>query len=91
MATETGIFHEMQKQRSDAVLIQAPVIDKNCKCNDCPFMKINSVEKIYTALSTFQPEIQLPESLRLKAFTSLDRMMKITSNKSVIWPDHFQV
>lgn len=91
VATETGIFHEMQKQRSDAVLIQAPVIDKNCKCNDCPFMKINSVEKIYTALSTFQPEIQLPESLRLKAFTSLDRMMKITSNKSVIWPDHFQV
>lgn len=46
---------------------------------------------VATILVKDGPEIQLPESLRLKAFTSLDRMMKITSNKSVIWPDHFQV
>jgi quinolinate synthase len=90
VATETGIFHEMQKRRPDAVLIQAPVVDENCKCNDCPFMKMNSVEKIYHALKTFKPEVTVPEELRLKAFTSLDRMMKITSKQPVTWPETFQ-
>lgn len=90
VATETGIFHEMQKRRPDAELIQAPVVDENCKCNDCPFMKMNSVEKIYHALKTFKPEVTVPEELRLKAFTSLDRMMKITSKQPVTWPESFQ-
>ncbi len=90
VATETGIFHEMQKRRPDAELIQAPVVDENCKCNDCPFMKMNSVEKIYHALKTFKPEVTVPEELRLKAFTSLDRMMKITSKQPVTWPSKFE-
>ncbi len=90
VATETGIFHEMQKRRPDAELIQAPVVDENCKCNDCPFMKMNSVEKIYHALKTFKPEVTVPEDLRLKAFTSLDRMMKITSKQPVTWPSKFE-
>lgn len=90
VATETGIFHEMQKRRPEAELIQAPVVDENCKCNDCPFMKMNSVEKIYHALKTFKPEVTVPEELRLKAFTSLDRMMKITSKQPVTWPESFQ-
>ena len=90
VATETGIFHEMQKRRPEAELIQAPVLDENCQCNDCPFMKMNSVEKIYHALKTFKPEVTVPEELRLKAFTSLDRMMKITSKQSVTWPKTFQ-
>ena len=90
VATETGIFHEMQKRRPDAELIQAPVLDQNCMCNDCPFMKMNSVEKIYHALKTFKPEVSVPEELRLKAFTPLDRMMKITAGQKVDWPDLFQ-
>ena len=90
VATETGIFHEMQKRRPDAELIQAPVVDQNCLCNDCPFMKMNSVEKIYHALKTFKPEVSVPEELRLKAFTSLDRMMKITAGQKVDWPESFQ-
>jgi quinolinate synthase len=90
VATETGIFHEMQKRRPDAELIQAPVVDENCKCNDCPFMKMNSVEKIYHALKSFKPVVEVPEELRLKAFTSLDRMMKITSKQPVTWPETFQ-
>jgi quinolinate synthase len=90
VATETGIFHEMQKQRPDAVLIQAPVMDENCKCNDCPFMKMNTVEKIYHAMNTFKPAVVIEESLRLKAFTSLDRMMQITNKKTVIWPESFK-
>lgn len=89
VATETGIFHQMKKNRPDAELIQAPVVDENCACNDCPYMKLNSLEKIYQALKTFKPEIKMDETLRLKAFTGLDRMMKITSGQTVQWPDRF--
>lgn len=89
VATETGIFHQMQKARPDVQLIQAPVVDENCQCNDCPFMKMNSLEKIRQALLTFQPAVSLPEKLRLQAAVSLERMMKITSGQSVSWPKTF--
>lgn len=91
VATETGIFHQMQKKRPDVTLIQAPVLDAGCSCNDCPYMKMNSMEKIKHALETFQPEVGLNEDLRLKAKVSLDRMMDITSNKPVSWPTQFTV
>lgn len=91
VATETGIFHQMKKLRSDVELIQAPVVDENCLCNDCPYMKMNSLEKIRSAMQTFKPQIHLDETLRQKAFTSLDRMMKITSNQPVTWPERFTV
>lgn len=90
VATETGIFHQMKKLRPDVELIQAPVLDEGCACNDCPYMKMNTLEKIKAALIKFQPEIKLDETLRLKAFTSLDNMMKITSGLAVHWPDRFE-
>jgi len=90
VATETGIFHQMKKLRPDVELIQAPVVDEACACNDCPYMKMNTLAKIEKALQTFQPEVQLPENLRLQAFTSLDRMMKITSGEKVSWPEQFK-
>ncbi len=90
VATETGIFHQMKKLRPDVELIQAPVLNEGCACNDCPYMKLNTLEKIKQALTTFKPEISLNEELRLKAFTSLDRMMKITSGQTVQWPQHFE-
>lgn len=89
VATETGIFHQMQKTRPDVTLIQAPVLDSGCACNDCPYMKMNSLEKIKLALETSKPEIQIDEALRLKAKIGLDRMMDITSEKPVTWPTHF--
>lgn len=89
VATETGIFHQMQKARPDVQLIQAPVVDENCQCNDCPFMKMNSLEKIKKALETFTPAVNLPEKLRLQASVSLERMMKITSGQPVSWPKQF--
>ncbi len=90
VATETGIFHQMKKLRPDVQLIQAPVTDEACACNDCPYMKMNTLQKIKTALETFKPEIKLDETLRLKAFTSLDRMMKITSGQTIAWPKSFE-
>lgn len=89
VATETGIFHQMKKLRPEAELIQAPVVDENCACNDCPYMKMNSLEKIAQALKTFKPAVVLDEKLRQKAFLSLDRMMKITSGQPVTWPKEF--
>lgn len=89
IATETGIFHQMQKRRPDAQLIQAPVLDENCACNNCPYMKLNNLEKIKMALETRKPQVTLDEALRKKAFVSLDRMMKITSGEKVTWPDQF--
>ena len=52
-------------------------------------MKMNNLQKIHNALTTFKPEVKLDEALRLKAYASLDRMMKITSNKPVEWPASF--
>jgi quinolinate synthase len=91
VATETGIFHKMQQLRPDVTLIQAPVLDAGCSCNNCPYMKMNTMEKIKHALETLQPEVQLPETLRLKAKVSLDRMMDITSGKPTSWPASFHV
>lgn len=91
VATETGIFHQMQKLRPDVTLIQAPVLDSGCSCNNCPYMKMNSMEKIKHALETFEPQIRMNDALRLKAKVSLDRMMDITSGKTVTWPAEFHV
>ncbi len=85
VATETGIFHQMQKSRPDVMLIQAPVLDAGCLCNDCPYMKMNSLEKILQALETEQPEIHLDESLRQKAALSLNKMMQVAAGESVSW------
>jgi quinolinate synthase len=89
VATETGIFHQMQKLRPDVTLIQAPVADKSCACNNCPYMKLNNLEKIKNALITEKPEVTLENVLRGKAQVSLDRMMDITSGKTVSWPNSF--
>ncbi len=90
VATETGIFHQMKKLRPDVELIQAPVADPGCACNDCPYMKLSSLEKIERALQTLSPQVNLTEELRLKAKISLDRMMQISIDQPVQWPDRFQ-
>jgi quinolinate synthase len=91
VATETGIFHQMQKLRPDVTLIQAPVLDAGCLCNNCPYMKMNTMEKIKMALENLEPQVRLTEDLRLRAKVSLDRMMDITSGRPVVWPTEFHV
>lgn len=90
VATETGIFHQMKKCRPDAEIIQAPTAEETCGCNNCPYMKLNTLEKMKQALLTFQPEIKIKEDLRVRAQVALDRMMAISSGKSVTWPEHFE-
>lgn len=89
VATETGILHQMQKARPDATLIQAPVVDAGCQCNDCPYMKMNSLEKIINTLEHSKNEILLhPEQIE-KAKIPLQRMLDIAAGKTVQWPDQF--
>lgn len=84
VATEDGIFHEMKKQRPEAELIQAPT-GTHCACNQCPYMKLNTLEKIRNSLATFSPEIKLPPELMARAQVSLKRMVDITQGKPVTW------
>lgn len=89
IGTETGIFHQMQKLRPDATLIQVPIEDESCSCNDCPYMKLNTLEKIKNSLTELKPQVSMPEGLINTAKISLERMMQITSGKPVVWPTNF--
>jgi quinolinate synthase len=75
VATESGILHQMRKQAPGKELIAAPP-NQNCACNDCPYMKLNTLEKLHAALRDETPELTLPESLREKAEKPLLRMLE---------------
>jgi quinolinate synthase len=76
IGTEIGILHQMGKVRPDAHLIPIPA-DSGCNCSLCPYMKLNSVEKLYLALRDLQPEITLDETTRIKALAPLERMLAL--------------
>ncbi len=76
VATEAGILHQMRQRRPDADLIPAPA-DSGCNCSLCPYMKLNSLEKLYLCLRDLQPEIHLDEATRLKALKPLERMLAL--------------
>jgi quinolinate synthase len=80
IGTETGILHTMQKAAPDKHLIRAPVEEgEGCTaCAECPYMKLNTVEKIYLALRDLRPRIELDEDLRLAAKKPLDRMLELS-------------
>jgi quinolinate synthase len=77
VATEVGILHQMQKACPDKTFIPAPP-EADCSCNECPFMKRNTLEKVYLALRDLQPEITLPEELRLAALRPIQRMLELS-------------
>jgi len=84
VATEPGIIHQMKKSRPDAHFIEAPV-DEGCSCNHCPYMKLNTLEKIKQSLENLSPQIYLEPELIDKAKISLNRMMLISRGESVSW------
>lgn len=88
VATEIGIFHEMKKKNPTANLIQAP-FRGHCACNECPYMKLNTLEKIRDALRDLSPQIIVEEKLKAPALKSLDNMMKVMEGQKVTWPDEF--
>ena len=77
VATETGILHQMQKENPEKVFIPAPP-NNSCACNDCPHMKLNTLEKLYLCMEYELPEITMDENLRLLARKPIDRMLEIS-------------
>ncbi|MBA4747755.1 MAG: quinolinate synthase NadA [Sphingopyxis sp.] len=77
VATEPHIIHQMEKAVPEKKFIGAPGADGNCNCNICPYMALNTMEKLYFALRDLQPRIEMDEELRVKAKRSLDRMLEM--------------
>lgn len=77
VATEPHIIHQMEKALPEKTFIGAPGADGNCNCNICPYMALNTLEKLYLALRDLEPRIEIEETLRLNAKRSLDRMLEM--------------
>jgi quinolinate synthase len=77
VATETGILHQMQQDNPQKTFIPAPPTN-NCACNDCPHMKLNTLEKLYLCMKYETPEITMDETLRQAAKKPMDRMLAIS-------------
>lgn len=78
VATEAGILHQMQKENPDKVFIPAPPEDATCACNECFYMKMNTLEKLYLCLKDEKPEIFIDEALRIKAVKPIERMLQLS-------------
>lgn len=79
VATEPHIIHQMEKAVPEKTFIGAPGADGNCNCNICPYMALNTLEKLYIALRDLTPRIEIEEGLRQRAKVSLDRMLAMAS------------
>jgi quinolinate synthase len=79
VATEPHIIHQMEKAIPEKTFIGAPGADGNCNCNICPYMALNTMEKLYVALRDLEPRIEIEEGLRLAAKKSLDRMLEMAA------------
>jgi len=78
VATETGILHQMQKDSPGKTFIPAPP-ENNCACNDCPHMKLNTLEKLYLCMKYELPELKMDESLRIASRKPIERMLAISA------------
>jgi quinolinate synthase len=77
VATESGILHEMRKRAPEKELIPAPP-DANCACNECPYMKLNTMEKLYLCMKNRSPEITLDPAIMEKALLPIQRMLAMS-------------
>ena len=78
VATETGILHQMEKASPHKTFIPAPP-NNSCACNDCPHMKLNTLEKLYTCLKYGRPEITMDEDVRRRAELPIRRMLELSA------------
>ncbi len=79
VATEPGILHQMEKSSPGKTFIPAPP-DNSCACNDCPHMKLNTLEKLYLCLKYEQPEILMDEDIRIAAKKPIDKMLQLSAS-----------
>lgn len=82
VATEAGILHEMQKEVPDKELIPAPSHEDNtCACSECPYMKMNTMQKLYLCMKYELPEIHVSEEIQKKALIPIQKMLDISAKK----------
>ncbi|MFW5803833.1 MAG: quinolinate synthase NadA, partial [bacterium] len=80
VATESGILHQMKKASPGKTFIPAPPSDSTCGCNDCEYMRLNSLRKIYLALKHEIPEVSVDEGIRKKALKPIEKMFELSGN-----------
>ena len=78
IATEDGVFHQILQRAPDKQLIQAPGMDESCSCNQCPYMRLNTLEKLYLCLRDLKPEVTVREDIRLGALRPIERMLELS-------------
>ena len=79
VATEAGILHEMRKKCPDTIFLPAPSSDSTCACNECNFMRMNTLEKLYDCLKNETPEITVDPVIAKKAVKPIQRMLEISA------------
>ena len=77
VVTEPGIIHQMEKAAPHKTFVPAPP-NGNCACNECPFMRLNTLEKLYVALRDLTPELHMTEELRVQALKPIERMLALS-------------
>ncbi|MGB3571397.1 MAG: quinolinate synthase NadA [Phormidesmis sp.] len=80
VATESGIIHQMEKQVPNKHFIPAPP-EANCACNECPYMRLNTLEKLYLAMKTKTPEITIAKNIQADALAPIQRMLTMSAAK----------
>jgi quinolinate synthase len=75
--TEPGVIHQMKKKAPEKNFIPVPSL-AGCACNDCPHMKLNTIDKMIKALETLEPQIHMDETTRLRALKPIERMLELS-------------
>lgn len=83
VATETGILHQMRKESPDKEFIIVPT-DETCSCNDCPYMKMNTMQKLYLCMKNDKPSIEIDKELIEKSIKPIERMLDISRKEGII-------
>ena len=83
VATETGILHRMQQNSPEKIFLIVPT-DETCSCNDCPYMKLNTIEKLYLALKNERPAINLPADVIAKSRKPIEKMLEMSVQLGLI-------
>ena len=83
IATEDGVFHQIERQLAERgrtkELLQAPGMDESCACNRCPYMRLNTLEKLYLCLRDLTPEVTVPEDVRVRALKPIELMLELSA------------
>jgi quinolinate synthase len=79
VATESGILHEMRKSCPNKTFIPAPPADSTCACNECNYMRLNTMHKLYNTLKYELPEVTVDSEIAAKAIVPIERMLEISA------------